>query len=381
MLSNPRTTSSSRIDRILVAYPGSNLGDVILMMPMLEAIRHEWPAAELDVVVNSRAVDVLDRIPWITSVYGFDHGAVRLPGLSSYKCIYNLISLYRNSLMGRDYDIAIDPRWGRDDFWGNFLVYLSGAPVRCGYSGVVEDGKNDLDAFFTKVAIGGHHEHETLRDLRVLSRSNLRIDSPSDVSIPTHPISSLISVSKLSSENLSEQLKALCERPYIVFSPAATKQFRCWPLQNFGLLAAYLRSLDAISFVIVGSEDDSDLCDSLVKQIGHGAVSLAGETTVIELISLLSNAKLFVGNDSGPAHIAGALGTPTVVISPFPTRCTDEHPNSPVRFRPCGPKVAVLQPTDPLEPCWPSCSWDEPHCIAQVSVGQVAQIAKKMTWD
>ena len=84
--------------------------------------------------------------------------------------------------MSQDYDIAITPRWGEDSCYGNYLVYLTGAKRRCGYSASVNGGNTAMDRLLTDVAIGGGHEQEALRDLRLLSRVNLRAESPQDVS-------------------------------------------------------------------------------------------------------------------------------------------------------------------------------------------------------
>jgi ADP-heptose:LPS heptosyltransferase len=82
--------------------------------------------------------------------------------------------------------------------------------------------------------------------------------------------------------------------------------------------------------------------------------------------------------DSGIAHIAGALGIPTVVLSPFPSSCAEEHPNSPTRFRPCGPRVRVLQPESPLPPCHPTCSFSGPHCIQQITPEDVLEAVREL---
>ena len=66
-----------------------------------------------------------------------------------------------------------------------------------------------------------------------------------------------------------------------------------------------------------------------------------------------------------------ASACPPSSISPFPLSCEQEHPNSPVRFRPVGPQVAVVRPAQPLHPCVQACEMEDAHCIQQVSVDQV----------
>ena len=131
-----------------------------------------------------------------------------------------------------------------------------------------------------------------------------------------------------------------------------------------------LEQREELEFLLIGGPDEAECCEDLARRAPTRRISLAGKTTLLQLVALIANAALFVGNDSGPAHIAGGLGVPTVVISPFPLSCNQEHPNSPMRFRPCGPSVAIVRPAEPLAPCVQACEMDEPHCIQQVSVEQ-----------
>ena len=78
----------------------------------------------------------------------------------------------------------------------------------------------------------------------------------------------------------------------------------------------------------------------------------------------------FVGLDSGPAHIAGALGVPTAVIFPHPRDGSPAHVGSPERFRPWGDpaRIRVIQPATARSPCVDGCDADHPHCILQLDV-------------
>ena len=95
----------------------------------------------------------------------------------------------------------------------------------------------------------------------------------------------------------------------------------------------------AIHFIVTGGANEVLLCDTVANASGGAAVSIAGMTQMVDLMRLLDNACLVVGNDSGAGHLSGALGVPTIVINSFPRSCTQEHPYSPQRFRPMGPRV------------------------------------------
>jgi len=163
-----------------------------------------------------------------------------------------------------------------------------------------------------------------------------------------------------------------------VISPGATRAFNRWPIRRLATVTQELYRKTGVHFYIVGSSSDAHLCADLARLVPECSTSIAGTTNLRQLTCLLSESVLFLGMDSGTAHIAGGLGIPTLVISPFPSGCREELPNSPVRFRPCGPFVGVLQPTHPTFPCSPNCTLGEPHCILQIGVKEVVMEALEL---
>jgi ADP-heptose:LPS heptosyltransferase len=367
--SNPATDAAVR--RILVAYPYGNLGDQVLTIPMLEAIHARWPEAAIDVVVNARTADVMSAIPFLDRVYPYWSREARIPELIGYRRVLDVVALYRTEMIGQRYDVAITPRWGQDPCYGNYLVYLSGAKIRCGYSASVDDGNTSMDRLLTHVARGGHHEQEAVRDLMLLSRAGLMEAAVADFDVASQPISALKEVANAESDKPGWTQLGLATTRYVVIAPGATNPRRVWPIQNLDSLMERLEQRGETKFVLIGSPDEASDCENLVQRAPQRRISLAGKTTLLQLVALIANAVLFIGNDSGPAHIAGGLGVPTVVISPFPLSCNLEHHNSPERFRPCGPQVSVVRPAEPLAPCVEACEMNEAHCIQQVSVEQV----------
>ncbi|MHB8354320.1 MAG: glycosyltransferase family 9 protein [Burkholderiales bacterium] len=370
-LRRPAPGDDGQVHRILVSYPYGNLGDQILTLPMLEALHARWPKAAIDMAVNAKTADLLVRIPFIDRVYRYNIRQSSIRGLTNYLRVFDVVALYRNEVMRQDYDLAITPRWGEDACYGTYLVYLSGAPIRCGYSASVDGNDTAMDRLLTRVADGGGHEQEALRDLRLLSRVCIRNETPEDEAVVFRTIISLQEIAAQETAKLTPESPSLVPTKYIVISAGATSSRRLWPMENLVALLKRLQEREEVTFILIGSMDDALRCEDVARLFPDHAVSLAGKTTLMQLVALIANAALFVGNDSGPAHIAGALGVPTVVVSPFPLSCKDEHPNSTVRFRPCGPRVAIVQPAEPLQPCLQTCEMDEPHCIKQVSVEQV----------
>jgi hypothetical protein len=107
------------------------------------------------------------------------------------------------------------------------------------------------------------------------------------------------------------------------------------------------------------------------------ALNLVGKTSIGVLGELLRRVDLVVGNDSGPIHIAAAVGTSGVVVSNHPVDGEPWVVCSPCRYRPWGVPSVVLQPPTGLESCgnWPTCVADDPHCILSVSDVEVVEAA------
>jgi ADP-heptose:LPS heptosyltransferase len=97
-----------------------------------------------------------------------------------------------------------------------------------------------------------------------------------------------------------------------------------------------------------------------------------------EVCAVLERCDLFIGNDSGAAHLAAATDCKTIVISRHPRNGNPNHANSPQRFGPHCSEARVLQPAGGLDACADDCRVAEPHCITAVSVDDVVAAARAM---
>jgi ADP-heptose:LPS heptosyltransferase len=103
------------------------------------------------------------------------------------------------------------------------------------------------------------------------------------------------------------------ERPFAVINPGATDPRRCWPEENFVQVADWLASA-GLRVVITGTREQLAVAERIAGAMGNDAINLAGQTTVGALLGILHRATIVVSNDTGPLHLAHALGTPTVGI-------------------------------------------------------------------
>ena len=386
VLQNPSTALKPSIRRIFVSHPYSSVGDMVLLLPLLERIRMEWPEAVVDIVVGSNASDLLTGVQGLGRIFvcGSQNTRGRLVGY--YRRFFRNLLFYKRHIMPCDYDLAVAPRWGSImTSEAVYLAFLTGASRRVGYSASVGNGDSALDKLLTHPVTGGEHEHESIRNLRVLERAGLLTGPAVKESVVGNSIQSLQNLVRISNPEWN-RVKSLPEfvqtsSPYAVVSPGATRPFNRWPLERLAAVMQQLCELYSLHFYVVGAPSDALVCERLSRMAPRCATSVAGSTSLRQLTHLLARAELFLGMDSGIAHLAGGLGGATVVVSPFPSNCHEEHPNSPVRFRPCGPRVRVLQPEYPLFPCFPTCSVRASHCIEQITIDQVVSASIALVGD
>ncbi len=105
------------------------------------------------------------------------------------------------------------------------------------------------------------------------------------------------------------------QEPLVAVHPGANVDFKAWPLQRFAEVCRFLTESRKCRIAVLGaSGQEEELADEFIERIGSNAVNLAGKTPVRVLLALLRFSHLFVGNDSGPMHMAAAAGCPTVAI-------------------------------------------------------------------
>ena len=375
----PRTFAKTpaQIHRIFFSFPYHSVGDLILSLTLLDRIHDRWPAAEIDFAVGASMAPLVDAIPYVRRTFSLPRARTRQPWMAAYAEIRNQTGLFQREIAGTEYDLAIAPRWdSADSFFSAYLAYLTGAPLRCGYSGTSNGRAPQVDRLLTVAAKGGANEHESLRYTRLLGRCGLEPEDAVGEQDSQRTIRALTTIAQ-TRQPRGENATAFAQKNYVVFSPGATNGRRMWPAQRFAEVGRALHQRVGLTTIVIGSPADAALCQKLASSIGDTALSMAGKTGPLQMVDLIAGAKLFLGNDSGPAHIAGGLGIDTIVISPFPASCTADHPNSPRRFRPAGPHVNVLQPQTPLPSCAPTCLQDAPHCILQISTEEVLASAER----
>jgi lipopolysaccharide heptosyltransferase II len=158
--------------------------------------------------------------------------------------------------------------------------------------------------------------------------------------------------------------------PFLCLAPGANWDLRRWPPDRFGELAARARHALGLAAVVTGTREESELVDEVVAASGGSALELAGRLSVRELAAVAAEARAVVANDSGPLHIAAAVGTPVVGLF---------GPNTPEVYGPRGVPSRVVWPHPPCSPCRQRrCARPDDPCMTSITVEEVFEAVRSL---
>ena len=288
--------------RICIVKP-SALGDVVQTLPLLGVLRRRFPSASISWVVRRDLAELLTGHPELSEVIPYQRDG-------SWREFLGLLSLLRR----RRFDLVFDLQ---GLFRTALMTFATGAPLRVGLE-TAREGANL--ACNCVIPDSGRNVPAHLRYWRVAEALGLA----------DHPRVSVVPTTPLEAAWAADQLRPL-SRPILALHAGATWETKRWPIEKF---AAVARRFEG-SVVVVGSAAEqgpaAQIASAAVSQ-GRRALNLAGRTTLKQLAALLSAADLLVSNDSGPLHLAAALGTPVVGIF----TCTSPFRSGPFRSGPAG---------------------------------------------
>lgn len=343
------------------------IGDFVLTTPLLRELRARFPAAHISLLISSTVASLAYRCPYVDEIIQFEvrHGP---PPFDQIMALARARRFAQSELADRKFQCAIIPRADIDNACALAMAYYAGIPVRIGYSECVLPLKRiknaGYDCFLTSAvtSIVGTHEVEWTLNIGTLvgiKSYDRRLELwPSDGSIAAD----LEALVKLEGKGTA----------LVAIAPGASLGRRRWPISRFAIVSRELITQRGARVVIIGGPDDRELARRIVTEGEAGKVlNFAGSLSLDQTALVLRYCQLFIGNDSGPMHIAAAMGVPCLEISCHPKGGDALAANSPLRFYPWGVDNVVLQPDHAMSPCVDSCTKAYSHCIRQITVDQV----------
>jgi len=305
-------------ERFLVVRT-DRIGDVVLSIPVPEAIKRRYPDSQVTMVVSPYTRDLLLHNPWVDETILDDQAGL--------KGFFRLV----RSLRERRFDVAV---LLRPTLRLAFVLFFSGIKVRIG------TGYRAYQALFNYKI----YEHRKTIEKHELEY-NLDMLTPLDISSQGFvPRIFLSPEEKRSAGRMLEDLNVTKGDVKIVIHPGSGHSSLNYPLEKLALLADKLIEGFSAKVILTGSKKELDLSDRLKGRMRNQPIDLTGKTDLRGLCGLLEEADIVISSSTGPMHLAAALGTPVVAFfSPL-------FVASPERWGPYGEGHQVVMP--PVKTCY-----------------------------
>lgn len=262
-----------------------SIGDTVLMTPCITALKRWKADVEVDVLVEPFCAPVVEAHPDVAQV------------VTARRAFADRASAAR-VLRLRRYDLAINLNGGTT---AAMLALASGARVRVGFAGYRQP-------WLANCRVTSSHDVWRRTDVHTVEHQLALV---AGIGVPTGPAGSTsLATTPSARESAARRLAAvgLEAAPYAVLHPDASLDAKRWPAERFARLAESLVCERGLRAVVVGVDPD------LVRAAAGAAGVAMPDLSLAETMALIERAALFVGNDSGPAHVAAAFGRPAVVV-------------------------------------------------------------------
>jgi len=271
------------------------MGDVLVSSPVIDALRHRWPEARIDVLVRKGAADMVASHPEVNELLVADEGE-----LDSRDGFHRWLEEVRR----RRYDLGL-VLWSR--FAEAWLLWRAGVPHRVG-----QDSRLTYSWMYThRVPIRSEHGDTTSHwvDCQLDYARAVGADLP-------EPFPRLFLTDAARTQTAAICAEAGIEGPYAVLHvgrgiPLDREKL---PPEPFAAMADAIAREHRLAVVLTGGPSEIDVVTAVAETMHEPCVSLAGRLSVPQLGALLERASLVVANDSGPMHMAAGVGAPTVGI-------------------------------------------------------------------
>ena len=334
-----------------------NMGDVLMTTPALRALKASSPSRRITLLAAPGGVAVTRYIPEIDDVLEYEAPWVKQPVDASVEACDELI----DTLCDRTYDAAVVfTVYSQSALPAALACWLARIPLRLAYS-----RENPYQLLTDWVPDPEPHalvRHEVQRQLDLVASVGC---TTSDTRLSFHPTKADQHEARLKLAAAGINL----HQPWIVVHPGATAASRRYPVEHYAQAVATIGAANPYQFVVTGSAAEAPLARAIADALPGRAHALAGAFGLGELGAVLQDARLVICNNTGPAHIAAAVGTPVVDLYAL---TNPQHTPWQVDSR-------VLYHDVPCRFCYRSTCVQQHHaCLRAVSPQSVAQAAMEL---
>ncbi|MBI4435920.1 MAG: glycosyltransferase family 9 protein [Candidatus Omnitrophica bacterium] len=307
----------------------SNIGDMLLTLPVLGSLRRAFPSAEVSLLVGRAGGDLFLQDPRLREVILYDKEA-------SLREKWDLI----RSLRKKRFDLVVDLR-------NSLFPLFIGAPH---HTRLFTQAPSEL-------------RHKIDRHLWKLNALGIPTDGwrKENLWIPSGVEDQM--------RNKLSPLGVRLEDPFIVVSPGSKSDLKRWRTAGFRELSDRLLREKRMPLLFVGDPQDRAAVETITASLQGPVHSLVGQTSLLDLAVLIREAKLLITNDSAPLHVATLLGTPTVAIF---------GPTDPKKYGPRSPRSEVVRKELFCSPCEKAQCPYHHECMEELEAEEVYQACCKL---
>ena len=327
------------------------VGDAIMALPALRAVRKRFPDAHIAVVARPYVADIYRGQQICDQLVAYDPRG-------EHAGVFGGEQLARE-LRSQKFDVALLLQNAFDAAW---LAWRAGIPERIGYA---RDGRRLLLTKAVPVPKPGEiPAHEQFYYLELVRRAGW-LDKL------THEPYIALKVEPQARRSAADRLLSAGAQPgrlrVAIGAGASYGSAKCWPPERFAEVANRLVAESDAQIILFGTVAEAPVSSAITAAMHSAPIDLTGQTAVADLPALLSQCHLFVGNDSGAMHVASSVGLPVVAIF---------GPTDPLGTAPVTPRCTIVQEKPYCSPCFLRRCPTDHRCMTRISPSNVATAAQ-----
>jgi len=326
------------------------IGDVVMTLPALEALRERFPESRITVLAQPWVAPLLGAHPAVDGVLELAKGKGR---------VRNVREVLRAAGRARSlrFDMAV---LFQNAFEAALIAWMARVPVRLGYD---TDARRPLLTHPLPRKRARTHRHQVEYYLDLIRALGWK-GTAREPRLFTTEADRVEALEILAAEGVSSSGMRIGVAPGAAYGPA-----KRWPPERFARVADQAADECHAPVLILGSKGDAEACEAVAGAMKHGAVNLCGRTGLGQAVALIELCGLFLTNDSGLMHVASALNVPTVAIF----GSTD-----PVATGPRSPRARVVRNPVDCSPCFRTVCPTDFRCMLGITPEQVWEEAKQL---